>query len=122
MWQEWPGHAWPPRSGCLAVSGPGPRTGIIGRLSDFLEHQPLRSRSGIGGFALPHHATIDVFLRLCREADNHTRLYRPAVEANDEVILDHGVYSKLAYCLAVLRERHPDAGRCASYSGPPRQG
>lgn len=85
----------------------GHRDGVIGRLSEFLDTQPLRNRAGAGGYALPHHATVDVLLRLCREASSHTRLYRPALENHDLVILDHGVYTKLAYYLTVLRESHP---------------
>lgn len=85
----------------------GPRHGVIGCLSRFLEEQPLRSRTGTGGYAAPHHATVDVLLRLCREAYHHTRLYAPALREHDVVVLDHGVYSKLAYSLAVLTETRP---------------
>lgn len=84
----------------------GPRDGIIGRLSELLDDRPLRRRTGTGGFAQPHHATVDALLRLCREAHNHTRVYQPTVEAHDVVIVDHGMYSKLAYCMTVLREQH----------------
>ncbi|MGH3867788.1 MAG: dTMP kinase [Pseudonocardiaceae bacterium] len=86
----------------------GPRHGVIGKLSQYLEDSPLRSRSGTGGYARPHHATVDVLLRLCREAYHHTHLYRPALAKHDVVVLDHGVYSKLAYALTVLTEQHPD--------------
>ncbi len=74
----------------------GPRLGVVGKLSEYLEDSPLRSRSGTGGYAFPHHATVDVLLRLCREAYHHTHLYRPALARHDVVALDHGVYSKLA--------------------------
>lgn len=86
----------------------GPEHEVIGQLSKMLTHRPLRQRTGVGGFAAPHHATVDVFLRLCREAFHHAQTYRPALEDSDVVILDHGVYSKLAYYLAVLGEHHPD--------------
>ena len=85
----------------------GPRVGVIDLLSTWLTHEPLRRRSGTGGYDKPHHATVDVFLRLCREAYHHTHTYRAAMQTHDVVILDHGVYSKLAYCLAVLAEQHP---------------
>ncbi|MBI1758173.1 MAG: hypothetical protein HYR62_02960 [Actinobacteria bacterium] len=87
----------------------GPRPGVIGRLSHLLETAPLRSREGLGGYAHPHHATVDVLLRLCREAYHHTHLYRPALTEHDVVVIDHGVYAKLAYALAVLSEQHPEA-------------
>jgi dTMP kinase len=86
----------------------GPRLGVVGKLSEYLEDSPLRSRSGTGGYARPHDATVDVLLRLCREAYHHTHLYRPALAKHDVVVLDQGVYSKLAYALTVLTEQHPD--------------
>lgn len=86
----------------------GPRHGVVGKLSEYLEAAPLRNRSGTGGYARSHHATVDVLLRWCREAYHHTHLYRPALAKHDVVVLDHGVYSKLAYALTVLREQHPD--------------
>lgn len=85
----------------------GPRYGVVGKLSEYLETAPLRNRSGIGGYARPHHATVDVLLRWCREAYHHTHLYRPALAQHDVVVLDYGVYSKLAYALTVLAEQHP---------------
>lgn len=86
----------------------GPRLGLVGKLSEYLEDAPLRSRSGTGGYARPHHAMVDVLLRLCREAYHHTHLYRSALARHDVVVLDHGVYSKLAYALTALTEQHPD--------------
>lgn len=91
----------------------GPLPDVVGRLSRWLEREPLRIRTGIGGFRQPHHTTVDVFLRLCREAWHHTHFYRPALEAHDVVVVDHGVYSKLAYCLAILGEQHPDLADAA---------
>ena len=91
-----------------AVLHYGPRHGVVERLSRWLEVSPLRDRSGTGGYARPHHATLDVLLRLCREAYHHARTYRPALVEHAVVVLDHGVYSKLAHALAVLTERHPD--------------
>jgi thymidylate kinase len=86
----------------------GPRHGVVERLSDMLDTAPLRRRDGLGGYAAAHHASIDILLRLCREAYNHRVLYRPALAEHDVVIVDHGVYSKLAYALAVLSEQHSD--------------
>jgi dTMP kinase len=86
----------------------GAEAGTIEALSKSLTETPLRCRAGIGGFAAGHHATVDVFLRLCREAHHHIHGYRPALEDSDIVILDHGVYSKLAYHLAILGEQYPD--------------
>lgn len=86
----------------------GPLAGVLKPLSELLTHQPLRRRSGLGGFEAPHHAVVDVFLRLTRESYHHRSTYQAALEEHDIVILDHGVYSKLAYCLAVLSEQHPD--------------
>ncbi|WP_203856182.1 hypothetical protein [Plantactinospora mayteni] len=86
----------------------GARHGVLADLSDFLEHHPLRSRTGIGGFTVPHHAIIDLFLRLCREADHQTRVYQAACRENQVVIIDHGVYLKMAYYLTILAERNPD--------------
>jgi dTMP kinase len=84
-----------------------PCAGVIGQLSEFLETAPLRSRAGAGGYAAAHHAAVDVLLRLCREAHHHLTLYGPALQDHDAVILDHGVYSKIAYALAVLTETAP---------------
>ncbi|SCL13104.1 dTMP kinase [Micromonospora nigra] len=86
----------------------GGEPGSIGRLSAFLERSPLRARTGLGGYAMPHHSTIDVLLRLCREAHHHVSCFRPALAAADVVLVDHGVYSKLAWALAVLTETAPD--------------
>jgi thymidylate kinase len=86
----------------------GPRHGVVKRLSDMLDNTPLRRRDGLGGYTAAHHATVDVLLRLCREAYHHRVLYRPALAEHDVVVIDHGVYSKLAYALAVLTEQHPD--------------
>ena len=91
----------------------GPLPGVVGRLSRWLEREPLRTRTGTGGFRQPHHATVDVFARLCREAWHHNHFYRPALEAHDVVVVDHGVYSKLAYCLAILGEARPEAAEAA---------
>src|SRR5437588_600439 len=57
----------------------GAEAGTIEALSKWLTENPLRRRVGVGGFAAPHHATVDVFLRLCREAHHHTHGYRPAL-------------------------------------------
>jgi dTMP kinase len=86
----------------------GPCHGVVGRLSQLLEHAPLRRRDGLGDYAAPHHATVDVLMRLCREAYHHRHVYRPALADHDVVVIDHGVYSKLAYAVAVLGEQHPD--------------
>lgn len=91
----------------VAVLHYGPRPGTIGKLSQFLESQPLRTRTGTGGYAHAHHATVDVLLRLCREAHQHQTFYEPALAENDVVIIDHGVYSKLAWALTVLAETQP---------------
>ncbi|MGC0379908.1 dTMP kinase [Streptomyces sp. SAI-129] len=93
----------------VAVLHYGPRPGTIGRLSEVLEAQPLRSRAGAGGYARAHHATVDVLLRLCREAHQHQTFYEPALAEHDVVIIDHGVYSKIAWALTVLTETQPDA-------------
>lgn len=91
----------------VAVLHYGPRPGTIGTLSQVLESQPLRTRTGTGGYAHAHHATVDVLLRLCREAHQHQTFYEPALAENDVVIIDHGVYSKLAWALTVLTETQP---------------
>ncbi|MGW2105056.1 hypothetical protein [Streptomyces sp. NPDC001948] len=93
----------------VAVLHYGPRPGTIGRLSEVLESQPLRSRTGAGGYAHAHHATADVLLRLCREAHQHQTSYEPALAEHDVVIIDHGVYSKIAWALTVLIEAQPNA-------------
>ncbi|MEU0027450.1 hypothetical protein [Streptomyces sp. NPDC006335] len=93
----------------VAVLHYGPRPGTIRRLSEVLETQPLRARTGAGGYALAHHATVDVLLRLCREAHQHQTFYEPAQAEHDVVIIDHGVYSKIAWALTVLTETQPDA-------------
>lgn len=85
----------------------GPRHGVVSRLSAMLDGAPLRRRNGVGGYTAVHHATVDVLLRLCREAYHHRFLYRPALAEHDIVVIDHGVYSKLAYALAILAEQHP---------------
>jgi len=85
----------------------GPEPGSAGRLSQFLETAPLRSRAGLGGYAAPHHAAVDVLLRLCREAHHQLTCFQPALAAHDAVIIDRGVYSKLAWALAVLAETSP---------------
>ncbi|MGW4200929.1 hypothetical protein [Streptomyces sp. NPDC004726] len=90
-----------------AVLHYGPCPGTIGKLSQVLEAQPLRARTGTGGYAHAHHATVDVLLRLCREAHQHQTFYEPALAEHDVVIIDHGVYSKLAWALTVLTETQP---------------
>ncbi|GAB3066289.1 dTMP kinase [Micromonospora schwarzwaldensis] len=87
----------------------GGETGSIGRLSAFLERSPLRARTGLGGYTLPHHSIVDVLLRLCREAHHHVHCFQPALAVNDVVLVDHGIYSKLAWALTVLTETEPDA-------------
>jgi dTMP kinase len=86
----------------------GERSGSIGRLSAFLESAPLRARTGTGGFAAAHHAPIDALLRLAREAHHHQQDYGPALTRSNVVIVDTGVYSKIAYALAILAETDPD--------------
>ncbi len=85
----------------------GLRDGFMDQLSIYLDKQPLRRRDGDGGYDSKHHATIDVLLRLCREAYHHTHQYAPALENHDVVVLDRGLYTKLAYALTVLAEQHP---------------
>ena len=85
----------------------GPRRGVVERLSAMLDGAPLRRRDGLGGYTAAHHATVDVLLRLCREAYHHRFLYQPALAEHDIVVIDHGVYAKLAYALAILTEQHP---------------
>jgi thymidylate kinase len=88
----------------------GARQGVQAALSVMLDRHPLRRRTGLGGFAAPQHATIDVLLRLCREADSQ-RHYLEAAGEHDVVVVDHGVYSKLAYCLTALAEQYPGTDR-----------
>jgi dTMP kinase len=85
----------------------GPEPGSAGHLSQFLETAPLRSRTGLGGYAVPHHAAVDVLLHLCREAHHQLTCFQPALAAHDAVIVDRGVYSKLAWSLTVLAETSP---------------
>ena len=80
---------------------------FISQLTAQLDHHPLRRRDGDGGYDTLHHATIDVLLRLCREAYHHIHQFRPALATHDVVILDRGLYTKLAYALTVLSEQHP---------------
>lgn len=102
----------------------GTQPGSAGRLADFLESAPLRSREGLGGYAAPHHAQVDVLLRLCREAHHHLTCFQPALAAHDAVIIDHGIYAKLAWALAVLTETSTGTGpadllsRLAAITGP----
>ncbi|MEV0003427.1 hypothetical protein AB0H28_14220 [Micromonospora sp. NPDC050980] len=92
-----------------AVIHYGGEPGTIGRLSQFLETAPLRSRTGLGGYQSAHHSTVDVLLRLCREAHHHLTCFGPALAANDVVLVDHGIYSKIAWALTVLTETDPQA-------------
>lgn len=87
------------------------RDGFIGELTRLLDRAPLRRRDGDGGFDRPHHATVDVLLRLGREAHHHLHQYLPALASHDVVILDRGLYAKLAYALTVLAEHHPAVDR-----------
>ena len=92
-----------------AVIHYGGEPGTIGRLSEFLETAPLRSRTGLGGYQSAHHSTVDVLLRLCREAHHHLTCFGPALATNDVVLVDHGIYSKIAWALTVLTETDPHA-------------
>ncbi|WP_431895581.1 dTMP kinase [Micromonospora haikouensis] len=92
-----------------AVIHYGSEPGTIGRLSQFLETAPLRSRTGLGGYQSAHHSTVDVLLRLCREAHHHLTCFGPALATNDVVLVDHGIYSKIAWALTVLTETDPQA-------------
>jgi dTMP kinase len=89
----------------------GLQGGFIDQLSTYLDKRPLRRRDGAGGYDQPHHATIDVLLRLCREAYHHVHQYIPALATYDVVVLDRGLYTKLAYALTVLAEHHPSTPR-----------
>lgn len=91
----------------VAVLHYGTEPGSVGRLSQFLESAPLRSRAGLGGYTAPHHAAVDVLLRLCREAHHQLTCFQPALAAHDVALIDHGIYSKLAWSLAVLAETSP---------------
>ena len=91
----------------------GGEAGTVGRLSQFLEAAPLRSRTGLGGYTSAHHGTVDVLLRLCREAHHHLHGFGPALAAHDVVIVDRGVYAKLAWALAVLTETTPQTNPAA---------
>lgn len=93
----------------VAVLHYGTEPDSLSRLSQFLDSAPLRARTGLGGYAAAHHATVDVLLRLCREAHHHLTCFRPALARHDVVLVDHGVYAKLAWALAVLTETSPDA-------------
>ncbi|MGJ6969321.1 dTMP kinase [Streptosporangium sp. G11] len=87
----------------------GPRHGVIAHLSELLDGAPLRHRHGAGGYSAPHHAVVDVLLRWCRQAYHHQHDYRPALTGHDVVIIDHGLYTALAYALTVLGEHPPQA-------------
>jgi thymidylate kinase/7-cyano-7-deazaguanine synthase in queuosine biosynthesis len=91
----------------VAVLHYGPLDSVTRGLAQLLETKPLRTRTGLGGYRLPHHATVDVLMRLAREAFHHRHTYTPALAHHDAVVVDHGVYSKIAYALAVLGEQHP---------------
>ncbi|WP_233442535.1 nucleoside/nucleotide kinase family protein [Lentzea atacamensis] len=90
-----------------AVLHYGPLDEVTGRLAELLDSRPLRARSGLGGYRLPHHATVDVLARLAREAFHHRHTYAAALAGHDVVVVDHGVYSKIAYAVTVLGEQHP---------------
>lgn len=94
-----------------AVLHDGLSDGVVNDLSTYLDKRPLRRRDGDGGYDQPHHATIDALLRLGREACNHVHQITPALASHDVVILDRGLYTKLAYALTVLAEQHPDVPR-----------
>jgi dTMP kinase len=102
----------------------GTEPGSAGRLAQFLETAPLRSRTALGGYTAPHHAAVDVLLRLCREAHHQLTCFQPALAAHDVVLIDHGMYSKLAWALAVLAETSPGTdpagllGRLYAAAGP----
>ena len=87
----------------------GTEPGSAGRLPQFLETAPRRSRAGLGGYTAPHHAAVDVLLRLCREAHHQLTCFQPALAAHDAVLIDRGIYSKLAWSLTVLAETSPGA-------------
>lgn len=91
----------------VTVQHYGPEPGSAGLLSQFLETAPLRSRAGLGGYTAPHHAVVDVLLRLCREAHHQLTYFQPALAAHDVVIVDRGIYCKLAWALTVLAETSP---------------
>lgn len=86
----------------------GSRDGIMGMLSAYLDSDPLRVRVGLGGFVRPYHVTVDVLLRLCREAHDHQRIFSPPLATHDVVVLDRCIDTIWAYCLAILIEREPD--------------
>jgi thymidylate kinase len=90
-----------------AVLHYGPLDDVVGRLAELLDSRPLRARTGVGGYRQPHHATVDVLARLAREAFHHRHTYAPALAGHEVVVVDHGVYSKIAYAVTVLGEQHP---------------
>jgi len=103
------GHSLRQAGFSVAVLHYGTEAGSIGRLSQLLESAPPRERAGLGGYAAAHHAAVDVLLRLCREAHHHLTCFQPALATHDVVLVDRGVYSKLAWALTVLTETSPGA-------------
>jgi thymidylate kinase len=84
------------------------RSGFGQKLLEELDYvNPVRIKSGEGGFEYPYHAYIETLLRFSKEFYDEQTFLRPALEQNDIVLLDRGWYTTVSYCLAVIKEQYP---------------
>ena len=87
----------------------GTRIGIGKLLEQELDFvNPVRIKTGEGGFEKNYHAFIEILLRYAREYYDQQRFIVPEFAVNDIIILDRGIDTITAYALAVLQSTYPD--------------
>jgi len=79
---------------------------ILEQELDFVN--PVRIKTGMGGFDKDYHAFIEILLRCAREVYDQQNFFLPALEKNDILILDRGIDTITAYALATLLSTFPD--------------
>jgi thymidylate kinase len=87
----------------------GKREGIGSILEQELDFtNPVRIKTGIGGFDKNYHAYIEILLRYARENYDQQIFFLPELAKNDILILDRGIDTITAYALATLISTFPD--------------
>lgn len=81
----------------------GEREGIGRLLEEELDFvNPVRIKTGVGGFDKDYHAYIEILLRYAREYYDQQTFFLPELAKNDILILDRGIDTITAYALATL--------------------
>jgi len=87
--------------------------GIRANIGKLLEQEldfvnPVRVKTGKGGFERDYHAFIEILLRYAREYYDQQHFITPQFAANDIIILDRGIDTITAYALAILHSTYSE--------------